>query len=286
MRFDLLDQLLVGGAGLRRDRDLVELPRLVEEALSVLQVEPRQRRAADRADRAEPDDAGELQLLLRPRRLDADLLADGQVLLLHRRLVHHDLARPRPVALDERERIELRGAVRDAEAEIRRTAVDDRLPVLPDQVGLAVHARLRRLHAGEGANLCRERLVEGRFRRRAVRSEIEGGFAADHGVRALARVGEDRVERRVDRIRQHVRAADHRDAEHDRDRRQRGAKLPTEQALQRELGHVSSSLIALRISSWLDFARSRTTRPSARKRTRSAIVAARGSCVTITIVWP
>ena len=109
----------------------------------------------------------------------------------------------------------------------------------------------------------------------------------DDGVGLLVRAREDRVERLVDRVGEDERAADHRDAEDDRDRRQRGAELAREQAAEGDAPHRSAtSLRASRISVCDERPSSLTITPSARKRTRSAIVAARGSCVTITVVWP
>ena len=52
--------------------------------------------------------------------------------------------RPRPVALDERERVEDGVAVGDREAEVRRAAVDDRLAVVADELRFAVDAALGR----------------------------------------------------------------------------------------------------------------------------------------------
>jgi hypothetical protein len=64
------------------------------------------------------------------------------VLFRGRRLVDHDLIGLRPGARDQLERIEARSAVRDAEAEVRRPTVDDRLAILADQVRLAVDLSL------------------------------------------------------------------------------------------------------------------------------------------------
>src|SRR5439155_8317034 len=96
----------------------------------------------------------------------------------------------------------------------------------------------------------------------------------------------DRIERAVDRIREHERAGDHRDAEHDREGRQRRAKLAPEQALECEAGHAEMRFIAARMAAESLRASWSTIRPSARKKIRSAIEAAPASCVTITVVWP
>src|SRR5207342_1432386 len=134
-------QLLVGDAWLGGDGDLVELAFLVEDALGGRQVEPGERRAADR-DGLEVDDAREPKVLDRAERLDADLLPDLEALVVRRRLVDDDVAVAWPVAVDQDERVEATVAVGDAETEVGRAAVDDRLTVLPDDLGLAVDASL------------------------------------------------------------------------------------------------------------------------------------------------
>ena len=92
-------------------------------------------------------------MLNRADRLDADDLTDPEVLLAGRRLVDDDLACLGPGPTDERQRIERRIAPGDAEAEIRRSAVDDRLAVLPDQLGLAVDAAVGLADVGERSHL-------------------------------------------------------------------------------------------------------------------------------------
>jgi len=197
----------------------------LEESLRRRQIEAGERGTAD-ADRAEPDEPGDLHLHYRPLGLDTDRVADREVLLLRRAAVDHDLLPVWPGAVDERERVEARGAVRDAEAEVRRSPEDDRLPVRPDQVGVAADVPLRRLDVRKSLHLREQRLRD----RRRVRAVVGARrcLARDHRVRTRPCVGEDRVERLVDRIRQHERAAHHRDAEDDRDRGQDCSQLPAE----------------------------------------------------------
>ena len=220
---------------------------------------------------------------LRRRRSVADL----EVVLLRRRLVDHDLVRAGPVAFHELERVEGRVTLGDAEADRRRVA-DDRLALLVDQDRrLAGDAPLGALHLGNRADPREQGLVEGRRVAAAAVGEVERRPAGDHGVRALTGLVEDRVERLVDRVREDVGAAHHRDPEHDRDRGQDRTQLAAEQALHGELDHavvIASS--AARISGCVERGSSLTILPSARKSTRSAMAAARGSCVTITVVWP
>ena len=239
-RADLAEQLLGRDAGLARDGDLVESPLLLEEPLRRRQIEPRQGRAADREVRAELDDPRDPQRRDRPLDLNPDLVADREVLLVGDPRVDHDLVRAGPGALDEPQRVERRLALGDREAEVRSAPEDDRLVVLPDQRGrVAVDAALGLRDAVEPAHLVEQRVVERRLGDAAPVAQVEGRLAGDDDVGALAHVGEDLVERAVDRVRQHVRAADHRDAEHDRERGQRGAQLPREEPFERELDHGS-----------------------------------------------
>src|SRR5205823_12799920 len=98
-------------------------------------IEAGQRGSSDRRDVAELDDARDPQVPHWSFRLDADRLADGEMLLVCHRLVDHDLVAVWPVSIDERERVERGVAPGDAEAEVRRSAVDNRLAVLADQLG-------------------------------------------------------------------------------------------------------------------------------------------------------
>ena len=101
---ELLYECLVRDSGLRRYGDLVELAFLVEDALRRREVEARQRGAADGRNRAELDDSGDVEVLNRAGTLDADGVADLEVLLVGGRLVDDDLAVSRPGALDELKR--------------------------------------------------------------------------------------------------------------------------------------------------------------------------------------
>ena len=149
------DELLRRDAGLRGDADLVELADLVEEALRRREVEAGERRPADRGHGAVARDPRDPERLDRSPRLHADRLADLEVLLPGRRLVDDELVWPGPRALHEGQRVELRLRRIDAEADVRRAAEDDRLPVLADQVGIALNAAERcgdvreSLHLGE-----------------------------------------------------------------------------------------------------------------------------------------
>src|SRR5215207_11470327 len=125
-----------------RDGDLVESTALPEELLGGGEIEARQRGAADRRDRSEPDEPRDTKPLRGALRLDADRLAEPEVLLVRCRPINNELAGLRPGTLDERERVEGRVSRRDAEAEVRCAAVDDRLAVLSDQLRLAVDAPL------------------------------------------------------------------------------------------------------------------------------------------------
>ena len=131
------------------------LPCLPKSSCAVRQVEAGERGAADRRDGAEADEARDAEPARGPLGLNANELAELEVLLVGRRPVDHDLAVARPGAVDERERIERRVALGDAEAEVRRAAVDDRLAVVADQLRLAVDAALGVLDVGQRAHLAR-----------------------------------------------------------------------------------------------------------------------------------
>src|SRR5262249_61663192 len=92
-----------------------------------------------------------------------------------------------------------------------------------------------------------QRLAErGRGRVRLVR-EVERRLAGDGRVGAAVDLGEDPVERALDRVREDVRPGHHRDAEDDRDRGEDRAELPAEQACEGDAGH-EMRFIAARIS--------------------------------------
>src|SRR6266508_6063685 len=115
---------------------------------------------------------------------------------------------------------------------------------------------------------------------------LECDLAGDNGVGVFVRLVDDRREGSRDRVREDICAADHRDAEHDRKRRQNRAELAPQQPFECDADHLDSSSMTWSTSWASDGPRSLTIWPSARKRMRSAIAAARASWVTITVVWP
>src|SRR2546423_7532798 len=94
----------------------------------------------------------------------------------------------------------------------------------------------------------------------------------------------DCFERRLDRVGEDISSADHRQAKHDRHRGENCAELAAEQALERDSDHEPSVLMTSSTSADDASRSSLTISPSARKRMRSAIAAARASWVTITVV--
>ena len=75
--------------------------------------------------------------------------------------------------------------------------------------------------------------------------------------------------------------------EDDRESRSgRSRSLRPQSARKRDPDHVPISSIAAITVLASERGRSLTISPSSRKRIRSAIAAARASCVTITVVWP
>ena len=131
------------------------LPGFAEQALCGRKVESGQCGASDCPDRPELDDAGEPELLDRTDGLHPDGLADREVLLVRSRFVDDDLVAFRPAPFDQTQWIERRGAARDAEAEVGRAAVHDRLPVLADQLRLSVDAAVSDGDGGKRAHLLR-----------------------------------------------------------------------------------------------------------------------------------
>ena len=222
---DLRDERLGRDAVLRRDPNLVELARLGEELLRGRQGEPGERRAADRGDRAELDEAR-----------DAELSPSGPSAWTP---ISWPIFRSFLPAVDS--------SITTSPSSGQRPSTSERLlsdgcvgsmlkprfgappkviafPSAPISWAFAADATdggagvRKRLHLGE------QRLVE-RRRDAAVVAEVERGLAGDRRVGAAVDVREDRVERVVDRVREDERAAHHRDAEDDRERGQDGAQL-------------------------------------------------------------
>src|SRR5581483_4958681 len=232
-------------------------------------------------------DARDLEHLLRPAGDDADRVADLVVLLARGVRVDRHLVRAdRPRAADEGERVEVLVAVRvDAEGKRRRAVAGDDLAVASDEIGVIADAAGRLGHAGKSADLRQQGCGE-RGRQKVVVVLPERTLGRDDRVRVLVHGREDRAERGLDRVRENVGAADHRDAEHDRDCGEDRPQLAPEQALQRDEGHDVSVLITASTSSVLAPASSLTMSPSAMNKMRSAMTAARASWVTMTIVCP
>ncbi len=111
-------------------------------------------------------------------------------------------------------------------------------------------------------------------------------LAGDYDVGVLVDLREHGAERGFDRVGEDVGAADHRHAEHDRQGGQRRAELAAGETFERDRDHAERLPITVSTSAALAPVSSLTINPSAMNRMRSAIAAARGSWVTITVVWP
>src|SRR5262249_28331177 len=150
----------------------------------------------------------------------------------------------------------------------RVPARPERLAVPPDQlarVGAVVQVEDL---AGRALDVA-EALDPGeegrRYRRRAALRERHGRLAGDHRRGVLVRARADLIERRLDRVGQDVGAADHGDAEHDRQRRQQGPELAPREPLEGDRGHyrLTSSTAAM-ISAALEPPATLAIWPSAR----------------------
>ena len=286
-RLDGADELGRRGAVLGGDRDAVEAAALVQQRLGGGEVPDRDRGAAERVEPSEGGDAGHLVAVLGSERCHGDRVTDCEVLRGRRVGVEGDLLRPfGPLAGLELERAELRQRRVVAESELGCVAGADGLAVAAEDLGPVGRDRrdraTGRLDLGQRPYLREQRLGNGRG---PALGALDDLLAGDHRVGLLIRRAEDAVESLLDRVGEDERAADHRHADHDGQRRQQSADLATRDALQRDGDHraVISSSVA-RISCADERPRSRTIRPSARNSTRSAIAAACASCVTITVV--
>ena len=119
-----------------------------------------------------------------------------------------------------------------------------------------------------------------------VRVDVERARCADDGVGAVVGGRRQGVGGAEHGVGHRQRRADHADAEHDRERGHHGAAAAGEQPAEREADHRVTSVRLATIEVSVGSAMSPAMRPSARNTTRSAVAAAFGSWVTMTIVWP
>ena len=214
---------------------------LVQERLGGRDVEDGERGAPERAHVAVARDADDLVLLGGAEGRDADPIAYCEALVVGDAFVDRELARARrPAAVDEVERVEaiVLGRRVDAEGEGWGASRVDRLTVRLEQLGLEVGHRTGRHFDTVDATDLLEDVLRDRGGLRLLALEADARvLAADDRVRAGVGLDEDRVERLVDRIREHVGAAHHRDAEDDRDRRQHRPELAPGEAAERDPDH-------------------------------------------------
>ena len=250
------------------------------------QIEDRNRRAAERGDGRELRDSGDLEAANAFVCRNADAIADAIVLVVSSLLVDRDLVVGRgPSAGREGERVEaLIGAWIDAVRQ-RRRRWDD-LPVPADELDVVGNRSTGRGDVRKLLHVCEHRLRECRRRRVGAVGVLEGDLAADHGVGVLVGLVDDLRVGAGDGVREDVRPADHRDAENDCERGEDGPELSSEHAFEGDGDHCASSSMTPSTACASERPRSRTMSPSARNRIRSAMAAARGSWVTITVVCP
>ena len=171
------------------------------------------------------------------------------VLPVRRAGVDHYLAVPLgPRALDEVERVEAvdLGAGLDAEAEAGCALGIDRLAVGADdlRVGLVRDRAGRGLDVRERGDLIDHRLVDGRGLRLDALEADFGALPRDDDVGPRIGLVEDGRERLVDRVREDVGAAHHRDPEDDRERGERSPELAAEQSSESDADHASTRTAA------------------------------------------
>ena len=228
-RLDLLDELLGRDAFVRRDRDGVELSFLVEQPLGLGEREDGERGAAERFLTGELRRSGDRELLHRPLADDADRVADRVSLFLRGGGVDHDLAvgvGPGP----GRELVGMNGSSGSTpKASVGGPPPPTMSPSL--SVSWAESSMLPAAMATPGrSRTWPSRLVEDGGGITPSSSLAEGRLAGDHGVGVRVDRREDVVESLVDRVGEDVGAADHRDAEDDRERGQRRAELAAGEA--------------------------------------------------------
>ena len=221
-RPDLADELLGCDPVLRRHLNAVVLADLREQPLGGGNVEDRDRGGTDRRAVGVLGDARDLELACALIGCDANRVADAEVLCVRGVLVNRDLAAADgPLSRDELQRGEPRVVRRiDARADAAAAACRDHFAVMAQQLRLVPDLSGSRGDIGKLLHLrehgCRERR-DHTFAGVAV-VVLEGDLAGDHGIRVRERVVDDVRERCGDRVGEHVRAADHRDAQDDRQR--------------------------------------------------------------------
>ena len=176
----------------------------------------------------------------RPLGLHADGLADREVLLRRRLLVDDDLVRSGPRPLDSVSGLNTESPLAMEKPRFGAPPKTTAFPsspmnwvasesTLPSACATPESART---FGSSDSSSCR-------CGDSGLIPDVEGRLPGDDRVRALADVGEDPVERLVDRVGQDVRTADHRDPEDDRDRGQRGTELPAQEATDGKTAHAA-----------------------------------------------
>ena len=283
-RDDALLQLLLADARVGLDRDRGGLIDAVIPLLGVREGGADDGGAADRRRAAEVEDAHDRDRLEADRGCQLDVLADLQMLVVCQLRVDHDLTRRRGrVAGGERVGVEGVGQARDDQA--GRAAAGAGVLAVHDQGAGRLDLPLG---LGDAVDVC-DRADQRRRQRPGLGAVVvgEGGALGGQHVGLLETGLEDAGERARDLVADDEGARDHGRAQDDRDRRQDGAGLAAPQAAQGDQDHWSDTS-AMAVSTSCSLARpwSRTIRPSARNRMRSAIADARASWVTITVVCP
>ncbi len=176
------------------------------------------------------EEADDLVLLGRAAQQHAHMVADVEPVLLGRAGVHrHLIGAIGGVSAGQPER-----ALHPGDAERGRTAAADRVAVTIHELSEGrLHEPLRRPHPGHRSHLRRERLRDAAGGRRGA----QGRCRADAQVDTGEGLGEDRLERLLHRVGEHVGRAHEGDPEQDRQRSEGESHLSGEESPDRRLPH-------------------------------------------------
>jgi hypothetical protein len=217
------------------------VPAGVEQILCGRQVEAGECDSCEVVGAAEGHDPRDRERLRPVGQVDEHPVADGEVVLVRRRLVHHDVVGAGGCsALHQSVWRKLWVGV-EREPERRAAAAPDRVAVVRHELGVAGNSAVHVRDSGQAPHSCRDRLrdrfaVGGGVDGRGV-GVIEQRFATDLEADVLVGGANQVVESAVERVAKDQRPGHERHPEHDRQRGQRQAQLAGQQAPDRDPPH-------------------------------------------------